>query len=363
MVSSCEFKFVRERIVVTTLLDKAKLNCKTKIMKTKFIIILFLLGICSFLSAQGQHTYKPTQCMLGGKPVSWGVDVNRCPACLEIVKKEEAAKAKEDQRVKEIAIKKAEEKEKKEQFEIKRKEEEKKEKERIAQEAKKNENERKKAEIELRSKLIEQTRKNNDERLANVTGNTEINLQNVKIKENEVEIEMEYDGIPLKKFSKQNYKFVTRIDNTNVFCAITIPDNKVPFTTLYPDSKGYTKNASLIKVHDALGNEKTSFKNIYDFAVNDGNKTVVFYEFLSEPAFIRLTSTDGGTKPDYRKVMGFYINESDARSAIESYMPLFEQVLNLPFFIIKVKAITTDYNLKTIREEVGFLVARGQKYG
>ena len=61
-------------------------------MKTKLIIILFLLGICSHLSAQAQHNYKPTICMLGGKPVSWGVDVNRCPACLEIVKKEEAAK-------------------------------------------------------------------------------------------------------------------------------------------------------------------------------------------------------------------------------------------------------------------------------
>ena len=78
-------------------------------MKTKFIIIFFLLGICSHFPAQGQHTYKPTQCMLGGKPLSWGVDVNRCPVCLEIVKKEEAAKAKEDQRVKDIAIKKAEE--------------------------------------------------------------------------------------------------------------------------------------------------------------------------------------------------------------------------------------------------------------
>ncbi|WP_270087125.1 cell envelope integrity protein TolA [Sphingobacterium sp. SYP-B4668] len=286
------------------------------------------------------HTYKNGECKLAGTVA----EHYSCPLCAQQAKKETEAKAKEDKRLVDAKTAREEEARKAKAAEEKRIADEKAEAARKAKETEAKRIADEKAEREMKAKLMAQLKKNG--------GAGEIDLKNIKVKQEATEYVFLYNEIPINRFPKNRIKYdISNLGPTDYFYGVD-PNAEVLYKGVY-DNPG--KSGKII-LFDPLGKELTGFPDLYNYKIDENEKTIVFYQYLSTPEFLRFTTKETKRDLDYRKVLGFYTSDGAARTAVTNYRPPFEQWRDLQFFIVKVMAIVTDFNLKIVSEKEGYLL-------
>lgn len=287
------------------------------------------------------HTYKSGECKLAGAPIA---GTPHCLLCTRHDKLENQAKTTEDKRVADIKYAQAEEARKVKEAEAKRLAAEKAEALIKAQEEEAGRIASEKAEKEVRAKLLHQLKKGGDI--------NEIDLKNIKVSSNTTEYLFNYNGITINRFPKNRVKYdISNLGSTNYFYCVD-PNNVVLYKGVY-DAPG--KSAKIV-LFDPLGKELKEFPNFYKYDIDENKKTIVFYQYLSIPEFLRFTTKEQKKDLDYRQVLGFYSNDALARNAVTNYKPPFEEWRDLQFFLVKVKATVTDFNMKVINEKEGYLL-------